>query len=170
MSLDRRLQMIIARAVITAVDDARLLQALQLELLDDERLDGAEHFQAYGLTSVPHPGAEAVAVFPNGTRSHGLVIAVGDRRYRLRGLEAGEVALHDDQGQKILLKRDGIAIESAFAITIDSDAEVTVRAPVATIEADTVHLGGEGGAAVARVGDSVAGGVITSGSSKVKAA
>ena len=47
---------------------------------------------------------------------------------------------------------------------------VTVDAEVATIAADTVNLGGTGGAKVARVGDTVSGGVITSGSDKVKAA
>ena len=62
-------------------------------------------------------------------------------------------------------------------INIVTTATVSVTAGTATVTANkvdllsnNVNLGAEGGAAVARVGDTVAGGVITSGSSKVKCA
>ncbi|WP_431477838.1 phage baseplate assembly protein domain-containing protein [Massilia eburnea] len=58
-----------------------------------------------GFTSVPKPGAEGVVVFVGGNRDHGLVIAVEDRRFRLKGLASGEVAIYDDQGQKVHLTR-----------------------------------------------------------------
>ena len=32
-------------------------------------------------------------VFTGGNRSHGALVVVGDRRYRLKGLKEGEVAL-----------------------------------------------------------------------------
>jgi phage baseplate assembly protein V len=159
---DRRVQLMISRGTIAGVDDAAQAQELQLDLLADETHDGVERFQQYGLTSVPLTDAEVVVAFPGGTRSHGIVLAVEDRRYRLRSMAPGEVALYDDQGQVVHLGRDGIRIASGKPVTIEAER--------ATVIADRVDLGGEGGARVARVGDAVSGGVITGGSTKVFAA
>ena len=41
------------------------------------------------------------------------MVGVEDRRYRLRGLAGGEVAIYDDQGQKVHIKRNGIVAEAA---------------------------------------------------------
>lgn len=150
--LARRIEMMVARAVVRGVNDVLKLQGLQIEALDEEIHDEAERFQNYGFTAVPFADAEAVIVFAGGLRSHPLVIAVDDRRYRLTGLEEGEVAIYDDQEQVVHLKRDQILVKSPFKIVV---------------EAPEVHLGGEGGPAVARIGDDVAGGVIDSGSSTV---
>lgn len=62
-------------------------------------------------------------------------------------------------------------------IEIVDPSEITLTAPTINLNASTkvmvtspdVELGGTGGPAVARVGDTVSGGVITSGSAKVKA-
>lgn len=58
---------------------------------------------------------------------------------------------------------------SINGINITSPANLTINAQSATINATAVNLGGTGGAAVARVGDSVVNGKITTGSSVVKA-
>ncbi len=55
-------------------------------------------------------------------------------------------------------------------VNVVGAAQVNVNAPVVNITSPTVNLGATGGEAVARVGDTVSGGVITSGSSKVKCA
>jgi phage baseplate assembly protein V len=103
-----RLSNMIARGTIGTIGDGSKLQTGQVNLMADEVKDGVERFQQYGFTSVPLAGAEAVVVFPGGTRDHGLIIAVDDRRYRLAGLQGGEVALYTDEGDKIVLKRGGI--------------------------------------------------------------
>jgi len=158
-ALFNRIQMMAARAIATQVDDSKGLQSLQVELLADEVQDSVERFTEYGFTSVPLADAEAVTLSPGGLRSRAIVICVADRRYRLKGLESGEVALHDDQDQVIHIKRDGIEITSP--------TRVKVTAPAVIVSADTVHLGDEGGAGVARIGDAVSGGVITGGSTTV---
>lgn len=68
-------------------------------------------------------------------------------------------------------------IGGSLNITAPSGKTIAITCGTATITADhvtvmsnDVNLGATGGAAVARVGDTVSGGVITSGSSKVKAA
>lgn len=134
--LRRRVMLMVGRAVVRLVADGLKLQELQLTLLAGETLDGVERLQEYGLSSHPHPGAEAAVVFVGGSRNHGLVIAVDDRRYRLKSLQPGEVALYDDQGQVVHLKRQGIAIES--------HAEIALKAPRIALEAPEVSIDCEG--------------------------
>jgi len=40
-------------------------------------------------------------------------VVVADRRYRLVGLPMGEVALHDDQGLRVHLTRNGLVFDGA---------------------------------------------------------
>lgn len=167
--LRARVQMMLARAVVQLVDDAKGIQSLQLAALADELIEGAERMQDYGFTSVPFPGAEAVVAFPGGLRSHGLVIAVGDRRYRLKGLLPGEVAIYDDLGQQVVLKRDGVRIVSPMKIEIETP-EVTVTAETkVTVICPEINLGGEGGKLVARHDDAVVAGKVVATATKVKA-
>ncbi len=157
--LKQRVMSLVGRCIIMAVDDSRKIQSVQVEVLADELHNEAERFQHYGFSTHPIPGAEGIIVRIGGTASHGVIIVVDDRRYRLTDLAQGEVALYDDLGQVVHLKRDGILIKS--------EMKVRVEAERVDVIADTVNLGGEGGACVARIGDSVSGGIITGGSTKV---
>ena len=127
--LKRRILLTIGRAVLQLVDDAKGLQRVQLTALSGEVLDGVERIQEYGFTSVPLPGAEGVIAAVAGERAHSLLIAVDDRRYRLRGLAGGEVALYDDLGQVVHLKRDGIVVDGL---------NIMLRSP------GTIRIEGEG--------------------------
>lgn len=111
--LAHRLRLVVARAVLGLVNDAAKLQAVQVTLQEGVVRDKVERFQQYGLTSVPHAGAEGIALAVGASTDHTVVIAVDDRRYRLKGLQAGEVALYDDMGHKVYLTRDGIVIDGA---------------------------------------------------------
>ena len=175
--LKHRISMMVGRAVLSLVDDAGDMQMVQVNVLNGETLDQVEHFQAYGHTSVAPTGSEAVVLSLGGQRGNAIVVLVGDPRVRLKGLQPGESALYDDQAQKIVIERGQIhvvttkdvRVECAKAI-VQASAEVDVTAPKVVVTSNDVELGATGGAAVARVGDHVAGGVITTGSAKVKAA
>lgn len=101
----------VARSVVQLVDDKKKLQLVQIGVLAGETIEGsgggAEHFQPYGFTSVPLVGAEGVAVFPSGDRSHPLLIAVSDRRHRPTGGEAGQVTMYHHGGAKITMLASG---------------------------------------------------------------
>lgn len=112
----RRLQNMILRGTVALVNAATKMQTLQIRGLQGETLDGLEHFEPYGFTSRPHPGAEHITLFVDGDRSHGITVVVADRRYRLQGMETGEVALHDEQGQSVHMKRDGVVEVTATEI------------------------------------------------------
>lgn len=103
--LIKRIRLALGRGIIRLVNDATGVQQIQASLMKNETRSGMERFQEYGFTSVPLPGAEMAAIFIGGSRDHGLIIATEDRRYRLKGLAGGEVALYTDEGDSIVMKR-----------------------------------------------------------------
>lgn len=125
--LKNRLRLLVGRCLIKRVNNDGPIQTVQGQLLADETQDDMEHLQQYGYASHPLPDAEAVVVFMGGNRDHGVVIATGDRRYGVK-LVAGEVALYDDLGHVIHLKRDGISIDGAgHQITITNTPNVRIE-------------------------------------------
>lgn len=106
--LARSVGNMLARGTLVLANAATKMQSLQVRILEGEAKDDVEHFEPYGYTSRPHPGAEALLQFFGGDRSHGVAFMVADRRYRLAGLESGEVALYDDLGSKIVIKRGNV--------------------------------------------------------------
>jgi phage gp45-like len=122
-----RVANLVARAVVKLVDDSTKVQLLQLGVLSDETRDGIERFQNYGFTSVPVDGSEAVVLFVGGRRDHGVALAVDDRRYRLRNLESGAVAVYNRAGSSIVMRDNGdVEITSASGVvTVAGDVEVT---------------------------------------------
>lgn len=147
-ALHSRVMLTVARTVVSLVDDSKKLQALQLQLLKREIRENVERFQNYGYTSKPHPGAEAVVVFVGGNRDHGLCIAVDDRRYRVQGLQDGEVAIYTDEGDKIYLKRNREIEVTTLNLTINATDKVEintqlleVNAPLSTFSGNTEAAG-----------------------------
>lgn len=130
--LGSRVMMMFGRGVLRGVDDSNGRQQVQIELLKDELRDGVEHMQNYGFTSHPTGGDVAVA-FLGGNREQGIVIVIDDRRFRL-SLEAGEVAMYDDQGNKIELLRDQIKITAV--------AKVQIVAPQGEFNIDQLDING----------------------------
>jgi phage baseplate assembly protein V len=103
----------ISRAIVGLVNDAFKMQTLQVTLFAGQTPDEVERFQNYGLSSVPHAGAEGIALKIGGSTGHTVVVSVDDRRFRMTGLADGEVALHDDLGHIVHLTRNGIVINGA---------------------------------------------------------
>jgi phage baseplate assembly protein V len=91
--IQRRVMMTVGRCVLAAIKDGAPAQLAQVSMLAGEVRDNVERMSDYGFTSVPLPGAQGVVVFVGGERGHGVVIATGDSRYRLKDLQPGEVVL-----------------------------------------------------------------------------
>lgn len=118
--LRTRVVNMVSRALLSRLDDSRPMQSAQVDLGDDETRT-LERVQNYGFTSVPLDGAEAVVVFVGGRRDHGYAVAVDDRRYRLKDLQAGEVAVYTDQGDSIVFRRGGtLEVSAATKVVIDA--------------------------------------------------
>lgn len=140
---------LLGRGVVESVDDTPMMRTVQAEFLPGDVREGLEHFEPYGFTSRVKQGAEAIGAFFNGDRSHGVVLVTADRRFRLH-VEEGEVAVFDDQGQKVVLKRDGILVETPknLTATVGGNALATVsgtttlKSGAVTIDAPSVHITG----------------------------
>jgi phage baseplate assembly protein V len=117
--LKNRIMLMISRGVLESSDDSTGVQTIQASLLKGEVNENIARMQNYGFTSRPISGAEALVLFPSGNREHGIAVVVDDRTYRLKGLAEGEVALYDDQGQIVHIKRDRILIQTSKKIVLD---------------------------------------------------
>ncbi|MCF7532042.1 phage baseplate assembly protein V [Pseudomonas petrae] len=143
-----RLMNMLTRGVVALAKSTGKLQTLQMRLTHGEVKDGMEHLEPYGFTSCPHEGAEGLAAFMGGDRSHGVVIVVADRRYRLQALAAGEVAIYTDEGDKIHFKRGRIIDIQTDTLNISAATAVNFNTPTITQTGEIVSQG-----------DQVAGGV-----------
>lgn len=132
--LAQRLQLMVGRAVLQLVNDGTAMQSVQVSLLADELRDNVERWQNYGFTSHPVPGAEAVALSVAGSRDHVIVVAVDDRRYRLKGLAEGEVAIYTDEGDHIVIKRGG-------TIEVVAATKVQITAPLVECSGNLIVRG-----------------------------
>lgn len=128
--LQRRVALMLTRAVIQQVDDSQGLQRMQVGSFGDQLQDSIERVQEYGFSSVPLPGAEAIVANLGGHRAMGIVIAVDDRRYRLKGGQPGEICISDDLGQKVHLTRSGIVVDGGGqVITMKNASKVRAEVP-----------------------------------------
>ncbi|ABE45634.1 phage baseplate assembly protein V [Polaromonas sp. JS666] len=118
--MQRRVMLMVGRAVLELVNDNTKVQAAQVSLLEGEVRDQVERFQNYGFTSVPEAGAEGVALSVQGNRDHIILVAVDDRRYRKLGLLPGEVAVYTKWGDYIHIKQGEIEIKHATKVVITS--------------------------------------------------
>jgi phage baseplate assembly protein V len=153
----RSIQLSIGRCVLNFVTDSTGIQVVQTSLLAGEIKD-MERMQQYGFTSAPLPGAEGVAVFVGGNRENGIVIAMDDRRYRLKNLGAGKVALYDSTGSQIVMENDGnITVEAGGKVDVICDSaeiaatgEARITAADAVIDATNIELGDSAAEAVVK--------------------
>jgi phage baseplate assembly protein V len=134
-----RALLMIGRCILRAISDDKAVQLVQAQLLADEIQDDVERIQQYGYTSVPLPGAEGVVVFVGGNRDHGLLIACEDRRYRLKGLVGGEVALYTDEGDFIKLGRGNTIAFKTGRIDIDAPDGLHINGDVVAGGISLIH-------------------------------
>lgn len=129
---------IFARGTITLVNDETNMQTVQAKFLADEDFDKMERFQDYGFTSKPKVGSEALAIFFGGKRSNGAILKVDDRRYRIKGLQDGEVAIYTDEGDKIVFKRGNKIEVTTNEFIVNAETKISLTAPNVEIIASTM--------------------------------
>jgi phage baseplate assembly protein V len=127
-----RVRAMISRGELRAVHDDPKLQTVDVELWNGFKPTKVEHWHPYGIATHPKAGAEVIALALGGDIDHLVTIATADRRYRMK-VAGGEVALHDDQGQFVHLKRAGIVVKSPGGVEIE--------APTITLKGNIVHTG-----------------------------
>lgn len=127
--LHRRLSNMLARGTVAVSTAATKMQLLQVRLLAGEVKADVEHFEPFGFTSRPIAGAEVIAAFFDGDRSHGVVLVASDRRYRKLNLAEGEAAVYDAFGNFVHFMADG-------TLSVVASTKVTIASPLVTISGD----------------------------------
>ncbi len=148
MSLLTRL---LARGTVVLANSANKLQSLQMRLTAGEVNDDMEHFEPYGFTSNPLAGAEGIATFLGGDRSHAVVLVVADRRYRLKALAAGEVAIYTDEGDKIHFKRGRVIDIDTATLNIRASSGINIDSPTLSMSGKIVSQGDQLAAGISQI-------------------
>ncbi|MFL6873873.1 phage baseplate assembly protein V [Pseudomonas marginalis] len=142
------LKSMLARGTVVLANAGKKMQSLQIRLTAGELKDGVEHFEPYGFTSNPLPGAEVLTAFLGGDRSHAVVVVASDRRYRISEVAPGEVVIFTDEGDKIHFKRGQVIDIETQTLNIKAGTSVNFDTPLITQSGRIVSEG-----------DQVAGGV-----------
>lgn len=146
-----RVQLMFAHGVGTLIGADKV----QVKVLDGEALNNISRVEPYGFSYRPKPGCQTYLLFPSGDRSYGVALVIGDKRYQVDLVE-GEVALHDDEGNWVHIKRGGVIEAKAATKVIASTPlfETTQDAKIGgnlTVVGQTSSSGGycgaDGGAA-----------------------
>lgn len=141
-----RIKQMIKQAVLNLIDDSGPYPRGQADY--NGKTTDFLHVSPYGLESNPPPEGWVLLLSLQGQESAKTGF-VSDFLNRIKNKVPGEVCLHNTlTGSNIFLKSNG---------------------DINIISVGNVNLGATGGSPVARVGDTVSGGVITSGSAKVNA-
>jgi phage baseplate assembly protein V len=145
------LKNLLSRGVVVLVNAASKVQGMQVKLLANEVKDGMEHFEPYGFTSNPLPGAEVLAAFFGGDRSHGVIVCAADRRFRLQNTAPGEVALYTDEGDKIHFKRGRVIEIETVILKVKATEAVEFDTPEIRTTGKIVSQGDQVAAGISQV-------------------
>lgn len=103
-----RLDSMVTRAVINLVNDRLKTQRVQLTILEGEPVDDVEHLQPYGLSFMPPPGSEALALAVSGDRSHTVAICAGRPGDRPTSAKPGTGGLYTEGEWRLFIDPDGV--------------------------------------------------------------
>lgn len=108
--LKRRVMLMVGRSIITAIDDSKDIQQLQLKVLADEVKGQVENFQIFGFRGHPPKTSEGIMVCLGGNREHGVIIATEHRETKslLPTLDEGDTVFYNKNGKFIHIVGDNI--------------------------------------------------------------
>jgi len=136
----RRLRLMVARAVVTLINDAGKIQTAQVKLLDGEVRDGIEILHQHGFCSRPRIKPEGLYFSVGGDRDHGVMVAVSDRGSNRPDLAPGETAVYTDEdadgNEHRIIFKNGREIHIMAGLTrlIVTPDGITIRTPALDIE------------------------------------
>lgn len=139
------------RGKLNLVKSADNIQKVQVSGLADETLQDVELMQQFGLTSVPPAGTQVVVLPMGGATTHSIVIATENGSFRVKNLQSGEVAVYDESGSSIILKKGRLIEIDCDTLKITASTKVDIHSPL--VETDNVltaqgQINGNGGMAI----------------------
>ena len=134
-----RLYRIVGKALLTAINNSKKTQMVQIKMFGDAVYDDIERFQEYGIETYPDASDNNCEVAILDLGGLNLAICVHNREERPKDLATGEVCLYSKFAQRIILKADG-----SIEITTDSKPVKIIGSQI-TLEGSTINLKDSGG-------------------------
>ena len=98
--------------LVELVDDVSIAADRVVTIGAGRRKWFADEVGRYGFYSRPPKGADGVVIKVGGEANTTILLGYRHRDYELELSEDGELGIADDQGQKVVIKRDGIYVDA----------------------------------------------------------
>ncbi|GJD58348.1 phage baseplate assembly protein domain-containing protein [Methylobacterium dankookense] len=157
----RRAYIGVSRATLVKADDKPKMQELTVRARFGEQWTNIEHWQPYGVTSVPlepkdGQEAEVLIAYLGGSPDHPIALGVADRRHRPKDMKPGDIAFHDHRGQITTFTKDGITHKTPMTITHNTtDKDGNVTSSVVQEPSGKVTIRNKGGATITMDGPNI---------------
>lgn len=140
-SITNKIFLLLGRGIVKAMTSNTGTQGVQVVALSGETISDIERAEEYGFTAVPEVDSEATIGFLNGNRDQGIVLCIGDRRYRPTGLASGEVMVYDKNGSSVHLKADGsIVVTAAKDMTVTAAGAALYKSATGNVVEDATGV------------------------------
>ena len=139
------------RGKLTLTQSGEPIQRVQVSGLADETLQDIEQLQQFGFTSHAPANTDVIVIPLGGDTSHGIVIASEHGSFRVKNLQSGEVAVYDESGSSIVLKRGKLIEINCDNLIINAIQKVQINSPLTeTSQVLTAQgqINGNGGMAI----------------------
>lgn len=159
----KRLRLLVGRAEVLNSDDSAPVQRINIAGPMSGETHEVIHHQGYGLSVHAPAGSVPLVLEIGANRANLAAIHAQSPAHRPKDLAEGEVVIYSQHGQRIYLKEDGsVDITAPSGVNISGDTVISGNLSVS----GQVALG-QGGKAIARVGDRTSdGATIVEGSSE----
>lgn len=139
------------RGKLTLTQSGEPIQRVQVQGLADETLQEIEQLQQFGFTSHAPANTDVIVIPLGGDTSHGIVIASEHGSFRVKNLQSGEVAVYDESGSSIVLKKGKLIEMDCDTLHIKAKTKIHMESPL--VEASQVltaqgQINGNGGLAI----------------------
>jgi bacteriophage Mu gp45 protein len=139
------------RGKLTLTQSGESIQRVQVQGLADETLQDIEQLQQFGFTSHAPAHTDVIVIPLGGDTSHGIVIASEHGSFRVKNLQSGEVAVYDQSGSSIVLKRGKLIEINCDNLVINASQKVQINSPLtetSTVFTAQGQINGNGGLAI----------------------
>ncbi|QNT79452.1 phage baseplate assembly protein V [Entomobacter blattae] len=130
--LARRVSMSTSLGRLSAdINQSKSTPTAQMVLGGSEVRSDIPFLQHYGFASLPLAGTDLHISFQSGDRTHGVVTASNDQRYRPQALKPGESCLYNHNGSMVLIQKDGtIYIKPSNGKVVIDAKDITITGDV----------------------------------------
>lgn len=128
--MQRNVAAMVGRGRVKYVNDAGVVQVMQVQMNGLETPDNRYRVPEFGFTSNPPFDSDVIALHVAGDRSAGVILGTNHQKSRPTGLSAGETMIYSQDGKQVYLTASGgIVVEAkGQSVTVNNATTVTVNA------------------------------------------